>query len=334
MDRAYPASVSPSIGDRRQVVALVRPPLSTFELACAAEVFGLDRPGLPSRYGFAVCAETAGAVPTRAGVDLLVEHGLEALRTADTIVIAGWPLDEQPSKRTLDELRAAHRRGTRIAALCSGTFLLAAAGLLDGREATTHWRMADQLRAQHPAVRVNPSVLFIDHGDVATSAGTAAAIDLCLHLVREDHGSSYAAEVARHMVTPPHRDGGQTQYATPPPASATPNLAGLTDWALAHLDEDLTLPELATRAGLSTRTLARRFQHELGVSPGRWLLRQRLLRASELLERTDLTIDAIARQVGLSDEGNLRRRFRSEFGTTPSAYRRTFRVGSAQRRSP
>lgn len=330
MGRAYPATVSPARRDLHEVVALVHPPLSTFELACAAEVFGLDRPGLSSRYRFAVCAETPGAVATRAGVDLLVEHGLEALRAADTIVIAGWPLDERPDKRILDELRQAHRRGARIAALCSGTFLLAAAGLLDGREATTHWRMAEQLRAQHPAVRTNPSVLFVDHGDVATSAGTAAAIDLCLHLVREDHGSSYAAEVARHMVTPPHRDGGQIQYATAPPVSTAPNLADLTDWALAHLHEDLTLQDLATRGGLSTRTLARRFQHQLGVSPGRWLLRQRLLRACELLERTDLTIDAVARQVGLSAEGNLRRRFRTEFETTPSAYRRTFRVASSE----
>ena len=190
-------------------------------------MFGLDRPGLPNRYDFAVCAETPGRVRTKAGVDLMVDRGLEVLATADTVIVAGWPLDEQPSPVMTAAIRAAHERGARIAALCSGTFLLAAAGLLDGREATTHWRMADRLQAEYPAVHVNPSVLYVDHGDVATSAGTAAAIDLCLHLVRTDNGAVYASEVARHMVTPPHRDGGQTQYTAVPETASTASLAEL-----------------------------------------------------------------------------------------------------------
>jgi AraC family transcriptional activator FtrA len=326
-----PASL---VEERPRVVALVRPPLSTFELACAAEVFGLERPGVPNRYVFSICAEVPGPVHTRAGVDVVVKHGLELLRTADTVVVSGWPLDEQPGAAVLEAVRAAHGRGARIAALCSGTFLLAAAGLLDGREATTHWRMAEQLQATYPAVRVNPKVLYVDHGDVATSAGTAAAIDLCLHLVRTDHGALFASEVARHMVTPPHRDGGQTQYATVPATPSGTSLAELTDWALTRLAHPLTVEDLARRARLGSRTLARRFRDELGVSPGRWLLRQRLLRACTLLEETDLAVDVIARKVGLSTEGNLRRRFRAEFETTPSAYRRVFRIASAARPQP
>jgi AraC family transcriptional regulator, transcriptional activator FtrA len=208
--------------DAHGVVALVHPPQSTFELAIAAEVFGLHRPHLPSPYSFQVCAETAGPVTTQAGYDITVTADLAATRVADTIVVPGWQSLDTPAPATvIDALRAAHGRGARILGLCAGAFVLAQAGLLNGRAATTHWRLAAALAEQFPGVRVDPDVLFIDHGDVATSAGTAAGIDLCLHIVRKDHGAAYAAEVARHMVMPPRREGGQLQFTRHRPGAAS-----------------------------------------------------------------------------------------------------------------
>jgi len=309
-----------------RVTALVLPPQSTFELACAAEVFGVHRPGLPVRYAFGVCAERPGAVPTTAGYDMAVPEGLTALERADTIVIPGRQRPEEAAPAAvLDAIRGAHRRGARVVAICSGAFLLAEAGLLDGRAATTHWRMAAELAARFPAVRVEPDTLYVDLGDVATSAGTAAGIDLCLHLVRADQGAAYAARVARHMVMPPHREGGQLQYAVPAPAGHRPlSLAPVLDWAAERLHEPLTLDDLAARAGVSARTLARRFAGQLGVSPGRWLLGQRVAAARALLEETDLPVETIAARVGLSSATNLRRRFHDALRTTPAAYRRSF----------
>ncbi|NUW37886.1 helix-turn-helix domain-containing protein [Nonomuraea sp. SMC257] len=309
-----------------RVVALVMPPQSTFELACAAEVFGLSRPGLPARYAFTVCAERPGPVPTLAGYAMVAGEGLAALEAADTVVIPGWQRPGAPaSPAVLHAVRAAHRRGARVVSICSGAFLLAEAGLLDRRRATTHWRMAGELAARFPGVLVEPDLLYVDLGDVATSAGTAAGIDLCLHLVRADHGAAYAARVARHMVMPPHREGGQLQYATPPAAGRLPDsLAPLLDWALDRLHEPLTLDGLAHRARVSPRTLARRFAGQLGVSPGRWLLQQRVAAAQALLEETDLPLEAIAARVGLSSATNLRRRFHAMTRTTPAAYRRSF----------
>jgi AraC family transcriptional activator FtrA len=307
-----------------RVVALVLPPQSTFELACAAEVFGVSRPGLPTRYDFAVCTERPGAVPTLAGYDMAVRDGLAALETADTVVIPGWQRPDEPAApAVIDAVRRAHRRGARIVALCSGAFLLARTGLLDGRRATTHWRMAAELAARSPQVLVEADTLYIDLGDVATSAGTAAGIDLCLHLVRADHGAAYAAHVARHMVMPPHREGGQLQYAVAS-GPAPDSLAPVLDWAAERLHEPLTVDDLAAQAGVSSRTLARRFADRLGVSPGRWLLGQRISAARALLEETDLPVETIAVRVGLSSATNLRRRFHSIVRTTPAAYRRSF----------
>ncbi|MGO4753934.1 DJ-1/PfpI family protein, partial [Streptomyces sp. 2MCAF27] len=285
-----------------RVVALVLAPQSTFELACAAEVFGVRRPGLPVRYEFSVCTERPGVVPTLAGYDMTVSEGLALLSAADTVVIPGWQgLTEAPSPAVLDAVRLAHRRGARVVAICSGAFLLAWTGLLDGRRATTHWRMAAELAARFPEVDVEPDTLYIDLGDVATSAGTAAGIDLCLHLARVDHGAAYAASVARHMVMPPHREGGQLQYAVPATADRLPDsLAPILDWAVERLHEPLTVDDLAARGGVSPRTLARRFAEQLGASPGRWVLRQRVAAAQALLEETDLSVEAIATRVGLS----------------------------------
>ncbi|MFD4595447.1 GlxA family transcriptional regulator [Streptomyces rubiginosohelvolus] len=310
------------------VVALLNDPQSPFELACAAEVFGGVHAEVPARYTFEACTRRPGALPTTAGYPLLVESGLDALRRADTVVVPGWQPPGGPvPEDVLDALRAAHRRGARTVSICTGAFVLAQAGLLDGRRATTHWRRTGQLAASFPEVSVAEDVLYVDHGDVATSAGSGAGIDLCLHLVRSDLGSSYAAQVARSMVLPPHRDGSQLQYA-PPPTPTGPgtdaSLAPVLEWALTRLAADLSVGRLAAYAGLSPRTFARRFVRQVGVSPGQWLLQQRIDAARSLLERTDLPVETVAARVGLSSAVNLRRRFRTAVGTTPGAYRRLF----------
>jgi AraC family transcriptional regulator, transcriptional activator FtrA len=312
--------------NRHRVVALLNPPQSPFELGCAAEVFGAARPDMPARYDFRICAERPGPMPTTVGYAMLVEAGLAALQEADTVVVPGWQPPGAPVPPTVTEaLRAAHRRGARIVAICTGAFVLARTGLLDGRRATTHWRQTAQLATEFPEVRVDPDVLYVDHGDVATSAGSGAGIDLCLHLVRSDHGAAYAAQIARNMVLPPHREGSQLQYVTQPaPARADESLAPLLEWATSRLDTRLTVGRLAERAKLSSRTLARRFTEQLGASPGEWLLGQRLDAARVLLEQTDLPVEAIATRVGLASAVNLRRHFRAHLGTTPGAYRRTF----------
>ncbi|MBO2465433.1 helix-turn-helix domain-containing protein [Actinomadura violacea] len=308
------------------MVALFQPPQSLFELACAAEVFGTVRQDVPARYTFRICAEHPGPLRTTVGYAVHVDAGLEALREADTVIIPGWqPAGAPAPPAVTDALRAAHQRGARIVAICTGAFVLAQAGLLDGRRATTHWRQTAQLAAAFPEVRVDPDVLYVDHGDVATSAGTGAGIDLCLHLVRSDHGAAYAAQIARNMVLPPHREGSQLQYAAQPaPARADGSLAPLLDWAASRLHTRLTVGRLAEHAGLSSRTLARRFTEQLGTSPAQWLLGRRLDAARALLEQTALPVEAIAVRVGLASAVNLRRHFRAHLGTTPGAYRRTF----------
>jgi AraC family transcriptional activator FtrA len=312
--------------NRHRVVALLTPPQSPFELACAAEVFGTVRQDVSASYTFRICAERPGPLQTTVGYAIHVDAGLAALQEADTVVIPGWQPAGTPAAPTVTEaLRAAHQRGARIVAICTGAFVLAQAGLLDGRRATTHWRHAAKLAAAFPEVQVDPDVLYVDHGDVATSAGTGAGIDLCLHLVRSDHGAAYAAQIARNMVLPPHREGSQLQYVTQPaPARADESLAPTLEWATSQLDTRLTVARLAERAGLSSRTLARRFTEQLGTSPGQWLLGQRLDAARVLLEQTNLPVETIATRVGLASAVNLRRRFRARLCTTPGAYRRTF----------
>ncbi|MGW4112322.1 GlxA family transcriptional regulator [Actinosynnema sp. NPDC004786] len=310
-----------------RVVALVRPVQSTFELGCAVEVFGTERAGLPRHYEFDVCAETPGPVPTTAGYSMVVRRDLSALASADTVLIPGWaPVEAPLSAPVRDALLAAHARGARLVTICSGVFALARTGLLDGRSATTHWARAEQLRREFPAVRVETGVLYVDHGDVATSAGAGAGLDLCLHLVRRDHGAAYAARLARHMVMPPHREGDQPP--PPPPAPPAEALDGLLDWAAARLGTPLSVGDLAAHARVSPRTLARRFADQLGTSPGAWLLARRVAEARTLLEETNLPVEAIAARVGLGSALALRRRFRALVGTTPGAYRRAFRAAS------
>lgn len=311
---------------RHRVVALLSAPQSVFQLGFVDAIFGGDR------YDFAVCAERAGAVRTLSGYDMVVTHGLEALEWADTVVVPGKDRTVEPSPpAVVAALRAAHARGARVAGVCSGAFLLAEAGLLDGRRATTHWRLAADLARVAPRVRVDPGVLYIDHGDVATSAGSAAGIDLCLHLLRADRGAAYAARVARTMVMAPHREGCQLQYADLPPydGRVPDSLGPVLEWAADHLAEPIGVEDLAARAGLSPRTLARRFEEQLGVSPGRWLADRRVAAARELLEGTDLPVESVAVRVGLHSATNLRRHFTRVLAATPASYRRAFRTPAA-----
>ncbi|MFE0652015.1 GlxA family transcriptional regulator [Streptomyces sp. NPDC059534] len=326
--RSLPKSAAP-----HRVVALLQPQQSTFPLACAAEVFGDHGPAIPARYAFEVCAERPGPVRTQAGYDMLVETGLEALERADTVVVPGR---QQPGRGAMptavvEAVRGAHERGARIVGISSGAFVLAAAGLLDGRRAATHWAQAAELATRFPRVQVDAGVLYVDHGDVATSAGSAAGVDLCLHLVRTDHGAAYAMRIARQMVMPPHREGCQLQYAELPTSGpVADSLAPLLEWLGERLDQPVSVADMAVCSQVSARTLTRRFTEQLGISPGRWLLDRRLAATRALLEETDLPVETIARRVGLSSAVNLRRRFHEALRTTPAAYRRTFRAEGAR----
>ena len=259
---------------------------------------------------------------------MATEHGLERLETADLIAVpAGqtYAAREYPPE-LLDALRRAVERGARVLSVCSGVFVLAAAGLLDGRRCTVHWRHADELARRYPRVQVEPDVLYVDAGPVITSAGTAAGIDACLHLVRQEHGPEVANAIARRMVVPPHRDGGQAQYIERPlPRSRCDTVGDVLVWMERHLDEEVTVEQLAERAHMSPRTFARRFQQETGTTPYRWILRQRVLLAQQLLEATDETMDAIAWRTGFGNAAALRHQFVRSLGTTPQAYRRAFK---------
>jgi transcriptional regulator GlxA family with amidase domain len=314
------------------VVAVVGESVAAFELGVIGEVFGLDRgaDGLPG-YAFSVCAVRPGLVPTTSGFSVHVEHGLDRLAGADLVAVPSWtPDDVVPPPVLVAALRDATARGARVLSVCSGAFLLAAAGLLDGRRAATHWRYAPVLAARFPAVRVDPDVLYIEDGPVVTSAGTAAAIDACLHLVRAEHGTAVANALARRMVVSPHRAGGQAQYAeTPvPDVDDRGDLADLVQWLGSHLDEPVTVRDLAARALMSPRTFARRFKAATGTTPHRWLLDQRLLLAEHLLENSDLAVDQVARRCGLGSPDTLRHHFTDRRRTSPTAYRRAFRLAS------
>ena len=308
---------------RHRVVALVAAEVVALDLAIPAQVFGRSH----DLYDWAVCGPAAGAMPTENGFELLVTHGLEALERADTVIVPGigddaWPLAPEP----LAALRAAAARGARVASICTGAFVLAAAGLLDGRRATTHWRYADLLAREFPAVAVDPDVLYVDEGDVLTSAGVAAGIDLCLHIVRCDHGAEAANAIARRMVVAAHREGGQAQFVERPlPVAAGDGLAATRAWMQERLAEPLSVEEMARHAGYSARTFARRFRAETGTTPLQWLLRERVLHARRLLEATDMPVEDVACEAGFGTAASLRTHFRRSTATSPMAYRRTFR---------
>jgi transcriptional regulator GlxA family with amidase domain len=296
-----------------------------FEFAMACEVFARDPSGLAeSWYELVVC----GQGPVRAGRFLLEpDDGLGRLARADTVIIpAVADVDAELPPPLLDAVRAAHEAGARMVSLCTGAFVLAAAGVLDGLHATTHWAHTDALAARYPRVTVDPDVLYVDNGRVLASAGKAAAIDLCLHLIRRDHGSTVANAVARRLVVPPHRAGGQAQFVTTPvPARDDHPLAGLFPWAMRRLDRPLTVEDLAREANMSSRNLGRQFRSVTGTTPLQWLSTQRIRRAQELLENTDDSIDVIAAAAGMGTATTLRRHFNRTVGVPPDAYRRTFR---------
>jgi len=298
-----------------------------YEIAIAAEVLGVDRSELASGgrwYDLVVCTRDGRPHPW---LPALPTTSYDGLATADLVVVPSVDdLDADPHPALVAALRAAHAGGARVAALCTGAFVLAAAGLLDGRPATTHWMHADELARRYPQVDVRPDVLYVDDGDVLTSAGKTAALDLCLHLVRSDLGAAAATGLARRLVVPAHRRGGQAQFVAAPTEPRSPDGLGPTlDWARARLDQPLTVADLARRASLSTRQLGRRMQAELRTGPLDWLHQQRILRARELLERTDASVDQVAASCGLGTAATLRRHFHRATGVTPTAYRSTFR---------
>jgi transcriptional regulator GlxA family with amidase domain len=322
---------------RRRVAVLVQDGLSPFEFGVACEVFGYDRShlGVPW-YDMVVAAPEPGPVTTQVGFSIHAPAGLGAVRRAHTVVVPPVEPENGAStenggfdRRTLDALRDAHRRGARIVSLCTGAFMLAHAGLLDGRRATTHWTSAGRLAREFPGVAVDPKVLYIDDGDILTSAGSAASIDLCLHIVRKDFGAQVANTVARLLVVQPHRDGGQAQFVDAPIPSHDGEdlLVETLDWAQEHLDECLTVEQLSARAAMSPRTFARRFRAATGTTPHRWLSCQRVRLAQRLLETTDFTVDHIATLCGVGSAANLRLHFDAHVGIAPGAYRRTFARG-------
>lgn len=313
------------------VVAL--PNLHAFELAVACEVFGLERPELGVEwYDFALCTPGGGTVQAHGGFTLSSPHGFDVVaERADTVIVPGMPEPhDKPHTELVEALRIAWERGARLVSFCSGVFALAAAGVLDGRCATTHWMFATELDRMYPQVKVRPDVLYVDEGQVLTSAGTAAGIDLSLHIVRRDHGASVANGVARRMVVPPHRDGGQAQFVSPPVPDIDDidHLGPTLDWMVEHLAEPLNVELMAAHALLSARTFARRFKDATGTTPHEWLTARRLQHAQHLLETTDLPVDRVAAEAGLGSGANLRLHFDRVFGTSPTAYRRTFRLSA------
>jgi transcriptional regulator GlxA family with amidase domain len=318
---------------RHRVAVLVRPGVLAMELGIVHQLFGqaASAEGRPL-YEVVSCAVTPGPVRTTADFAVTVAHGPGALAEADTVIVPAADedytprADGRPSSPVARAL-ARIRPGTRVASICTGAFVLAGAGLLDGRRATTHWNAVERFRALYPAVDLDPDVLYVDEGEVLTSAGEAAGIDLCLYLIRRDHGAAVANEVARACVVPAHREGGQAQFIRRPmPEPRSSSTAAARAWALAHLDRPLTLRELAARQAMSVRTFTRRFRDETGLSPLRWLLQQRLERARQLLEETELPVDLVAERAGFGTGASLRQHLQATLGVSPSAYRGTFRV--------
>ncbi|GAA4625083.1 helix-turn-helix domain-containing protein [Actinoallomurus vinaceus] len=313
-----------------EVVVLALDDVVAFDLGVPSQIFGAARDGSGRPlYRVRVCTPDGGPVRTSAGFAAVPDHGPEVLATADTVVIpgvhGGTALETGVLEPSVADALARRRPGTRVMSICTGAFVLAAAGLLDGRPATTHWLHAERFRALHPTVRLDPGVLFVDDGDVLTSAGVGAGVDVCLHVIRRDHGSAVANRAARRSVMPPWREGGQSQFIERPlPETTGSSTAETRAWALERLHEPLDLARLARRAGMSVRTFTRRFRAETGLSPAQWLVRQRIEEARRLLETTDLPIDQVAARAGLGTAASLRQHLHAAVGISPATYRRTF----------
>ncbi|MET8770538.1 helix-turn-helix domain-containing protein [Streptomyces sp. NPDC004658] len=306
-----------------RVVVLALDGVYPFELGIPSRIFG----AADGHYEVFTCTVDGRPVRTNADFTVGVAHGPEILETADTVVVASMATSHIPTELPAEVAAALDRirPDARIVSICTAAFVLAAAGLLDGRRATTHWQVVDLFRRRYPQVDLDPDVLFVDDGRILTSAGAASGVDVCLHIVRTDHGSELANAVARRCVVPPFRDGGQAQYIEQPvPESGAAGTAATRAWALERLDEPLTLADLAGHARMSLRTFARRFHDEVGLSPGRWLIQQRVARARHLLEASDLPVDRIAAEVGFATGASLRQHLHAAIGVSPQAYRRTF----------
>lgn len=327
-DNSKKMTISPSPERKHFVVALAYDGLCTFEFGVAVEIFGLPRPEMGERwYRFAVAAVEEGDLHATGGIRVMAQGGLELLAQADTIVVPGWRGANAPVPATLCQaLRAASLRGARVISICSGVFVLAAAGLLNGRKATTHWRYVSTLRQAYPAIDVVEDALYCDEGNVMSSAGSAAGIDLCLHVVRKDFDREVANNVAQRLVVQPHRAGSQTQNVAEPVARAreSESLGQLFDFIRQQLTQSHTVETLARRVGMSPRTFLRRFAESTGTTPAKWILQARLQRAQTLLAQSRLTIDVIAAEVGFSTSALMRHHFQRQFALTPAAYRKKF----------
>lgn len=312
----------------RSVACIVQEGFAPFEFGVACEAFGLDRSeqGVPT-FDFRAVAADPGPLRSKMGFSLVVEESLDFADTADLVIVAATPHEfwDEEDPRIHSVIRRAVERGAWVMSVCSGAFTLANAGVLDGRRATTHWMYTDELARRHPSIDIDPDVLFVQDGRIITSAGTAAGIDASLHLLRQEIGAELTNVVARRMVVPPQRDGGQAQFIDRPmPEAQSLSLAPVAEWALDNLDRDITVDELAARAHMSPRTFARRFKADFGATPAAWLGRQRVLHAQRLLERTDWGLDRIAAECGFGSAAVLRQNFGRVVGITPTAYRDRF----------
>lgn len=310
----------------QKIVCVALPGMAPFEFGVICEVFGIDRSDSngPS-FDFHVTAAEPGAIRTKLGFDIIVHEDLSAATDADLIAIPAYQAGTEIHPEIIRVVREAEGRGAWVLSVCSGAFVLGAAGILNGRRSTTHWMYTDDLARAFPLTTVDPDVLFVEDGNVVTGAGTAAGIDAALHIVRKELGAAAANNIARRMVVPPQRDGGQSQYVQPPATDCpSDSFAAITEWMLSHLDQDLTVDQLARRNLMSPRTFARRFRAELGTTPTAWLNRQRLLRAQQLLEETDWSLETIGSDTGFGTASVMRHHFLKVLHTTPTAYRRTF----------
>jgi len=309
------------------VAVLALPEVVAFDLSIPVHV--MQRPG--SGYDVTVCATRAGRVPTTTGYEIVATAGLAAVAAADTVIVPGYESDGDPSPAALRALQQAHARGARVVSICTGAFALAAAGLLDNRRATTHWHSTERLAARYPRVRVDADVLYVDEGNVLTSAGVAAGIDLCLHLVRSDHGAEAANAIARQMIVAAQRDGGQAQFIERAVPDHGTSLGPTRAWLLERLDEPISVAAMARHAGYSERSFMRRFRAETGQSPLQWLTHARVLEARRLLERSDLPVETVAARCGFGTAATLRTHFARSTATTPTAYRRRWLTTTARR---